>query len=37
MTTSAPKFKELMSQLKEDTQAKVVVQGKKKLDDRYTL
>jgi len=37
MTTSAPKFKELMSQLKEGTQAKVVVQGKKKLDERYTF
>jgi hypothetical protein len=37
MTASTPKFKELMSQLKEETQAKVVVQGKKKLDDRYTF
>jgi hypothetical protein len=37
MTAAAPKFKELMSQLKEETQAKVVVEGKKKLDERYSF
>lgn len=37
MTTATPKFKELMSQLKEETQATVVVKGKKKLDERYTF
>jgi hypothetical protein len=37
MTAAAPKFKELRSQLKEETQAKVVVEGKKKLDERYSF
>jgi hypothetical protein len=38
MTATKPSFKDLMNQMKEETsEARVVVEGKRKLDDRYTF